>query len=251
MSSLTGKVLDLPYGERTAPGRHRAPSSDAVPGILCGNGHFNHPGWRHCRTCGSLLLVGSAPALGPRPTIGVLIRGDGVRTTLRTALYVVLYEAGGQPTCVSPDEAGCPIFSMRIELLSWHPYLVAEAPGAWLAAPDSGPLPVAPGVPTPLLHNWWVSVGPGYFAYESFVPGPELGPLPYQGSPAVRVAGSTMATEAHQTYRPGKGRHRARRPRLPDRSLFPPRANPLQQLLRPKAPRTGPIGAANMTNSHG
>lgn len=57
-----------------------APSRDAplVKGVLCQNGHFNHPQARYCSVDGvSMVHRTLAPVQRPRPPLGVLVSDDG------------------------------------------------------------------------------------------------------------------------------------------------------------------------------
>jgi hypothetical protein len=186
-------------------------AADTVPGILCAAGHFNHPRWRHCRTCGSALLSrGARSARGPRPVIGMLIRDDGLRVAVSGPLLIVLRDAEHAPTCVAWRDRGRSLLRVRLHFADWQPVLLAEAAGARLQRRGSPALPLDPATPTPLLGGWSIHLGRGAFLYESLVPD-DLTPGP-QAEP---VAAPTT-----------KGRHRARRSRLPDPAIFPRRSTP-------------------------
>jgi hypothetical protein len=47
-----------------------------VSGVRCIRGHFNPPTARSCGSCGRSITPGQAPAVGPRPVLGVLIAAD-------------------------------------------------------------------------------------------------------------------------------------------------------------------------------
>lgn len=69
----------LPVLGETAAEAEVAPSdAPLVKGVLCANGHFNHPQARYCSVDGiSMVHRTLAPVQRPRPTLGVLVSDDG------------------------------------------------------------------------------------------------------------------------------------------------------------------------------
>lgn len=69
----------LPVLGETATEAEVAPSdAPLVKGVLCANGHFNHPQARYCSVDGvSMVHRTLTPVQRPRPTLGVLVSDDG------------------------------------------------------------------------------------------------------------------------------------------------------------------------------
>lgn len=195
----------MPTLTRSGTSADTGTPADTVPGIRCATGHFNHPAWRHCHLCGSALLTRVAqPARGPRPVVGMLIRDDGLRVAVSAPLLIVLRDATQAPTCVPWHDRGRSLLRVRVQFADWQPVVQAESTGARLQRRGSPALPLDPATPAPLLGGWSIRLGRGAFLYESLVsddPAPGLCPEP--------VATPTT-----------RGRHRARRSRLPDPAIF-------------------------------
>ncbi len=69
----------LPVVGETAADVDVAPAdAPLVKGVLCANGHFNHPQARYCSVDGiSMVHRTLAPVQRPRPTLGVMVSDDG------------------------------------------------------------------------------------------------------------------------------------------------------------------------------
>lgn len=69
----------LPVLGDTATEAEAAPAdAPLVKGVLCANGHFNHPQARYCSVDGvSMVHRTLTPVQRPRPTLGVLVSDDG------------------------------------------------------------------------------------------------------------------------------------------------------------------------------
>ena len=73
------------------PASHAARSAAAplVPGVRCSRHHHNDPRARFCATCGVSMAQSSILVVdGPRPSLGVLVFGDGVSVPLDRPVVV-------------------------------------------------------------------------------------------------------------------------------------------------------------------
>lgn len=65
-------------GETAAEAQVAPSDAPLVKGVLCANGHFNHPQARYCSVDGvSMVHRTLAPVQRPRPTLGVMVSDDG------------------------------------------------------------------------------------------------------------------------------------------------------------------------------
>lgn len=91
-------------GEGDAEAELVAPSeAPLVKGVLCQNGHFNHPQARYCSIDGvSMVHRTLTPVQRPRPTLGVLVSDDGSAYPLDRD-YLVGREPDGDERVVSGE----------------------------------------------------------------------------------------------------------------------------------------------------
>ncbi len=160
---------------------------DPVTGARCVDGHVNAPGRVFCLACGAEMWArGGSVGEGPRPVVGALVRGDGVR--LPVATEVALQACAMMPAA---DGSHAPIRA-RIVFLGWDPHALAETVGiAWIDSAGAAQV-LEPGESVLLRPQGRLVLGLDVFCWE---------PMDVVEAPR----------------RPGSGR---RRRRLPDRSLF-------------------------------
>ncbi|MEL7208165.1 MAG: FHA domain-containing protein [Actinomycetota bacterium] len=82
---LDGIRLELEPGP---PPGQQSDSRSLVSGVMCAEGHLNHPEARYCRVDGAALDDGAARAEGERPPLGVLVGADGATFTVRRDLGI-------------------------------------------------------------------------------------------------------------------------------------------------------------------
>lgn len=140
----------------------------------------------------------------------MLIRDDGLRVAVAAPLLIVQRDKTQAPTCVPWHDRGRSLVRVRLDFMEWQPVLEAETQGARLLQRGMPPLSLAPADTTPLLGGWSIQLGRGAFLYESLLPD-DLTLTP----PAGPFAAPTS-----------RGRHRARRSRLPDPTIFLRRSTP-------------------------
>lgn len=94
----------LPVLGETATEAEVAPSdAPLVKGVLCANGHFNHPQARYCSVDGvSMVHRTLAPVQRPRPTLGVMVSDDGSAYPLDHD-YLVGREPDGDERVISGE----------------------------------------------------------------------------------------------------------------------------------------------------
>ncbi len=196
---------------RTLTSRQIRPDTQHVQGICCHAGHFNHPSWRHCRTCGALLLLGTEPAWGSRPVVGMLVRADGLHVAVSGPLLLVRRDAASAPTCVPTSDRGRSEVRVRLDFDGWAPMLAYVSAGVELVPPGGPALRLVPGSRVALHRGWTVRFAggdrklPRAFVYEPLGLDPPVATPPPES--------------AHR-------RHRARRSRLPDPAIFLRRSTP-------------------------
>jgi hypothetical protein len=73
-----------------APGAHpQGHGDDMVDGVSCSRGHFNDPRARYCYVCGIAMFQASVVLTkGRRPSLGVLVFGEGSTAALDRTLVV-------------------------------------------------------------------------------------------------------------------------------------------------------------------
>jgi hypothetical protein len=151
-----------------------APSADLPPpvlveGVLCGQEHFNDPGARACRQCGSPLEPGSRSIQRrPRPPLGVLVLDDGTRVTLNgdcvfgrePALDADVIAGRAQPVRISDPEGTVSRLHLKIALVGWRVEVsdLGSANGSALRSPG-GKRALAPFQPEPLEPGAWIGIG--------------------------------------------------------------------------------------------
>jgi hypothetical protein len=148
-----------------------------VEGVYCKNGHFNDPEVRYCAVCGGQL--DKMRQKGDRPSLGVLILGDGSVCQL-DADYVI----GREPTLDSAVAAGrarglrlmdasgvVSRMHARVELDGWRVFItdLNSANGTQVLMPgERNPTNLEPGVRIPLVPGAQIRLGGEYgLQYDS------------------------------------------------------------------------------------
>lgn len=106
----------------SAPGSGGAPSVGVpVTGVLCENGHFNHPLARYCRIDGVAMTDGGRRVEQERPALGVFVRGDGTTFTLEADSVLGRDPAGagdGRPVLQLDHDTVAPVHA-AVLLVGW------------------------------------------------------------------------------------------------------------------------------------
>jgi hypothetical protein len=175
-----------------------AGTEDLVEGVMCGHGHFGHPGLRYCLVCGvSLQPLTGAPGLGRRPPLGILILADGATHVLDHDVRLVQAEGSGNLAARRRDEIPAASALAEIRLAGWQPVVSSDRCRIAVALPGGGDLQVAPGVPARLLPGAEFTVGTHRIRYESPYepdgldlarPAPGVRPVPSAGAASLAAA---------------------------------------------------------------
>ncbi|MCK9893150.1 FHA domain-containing protein [Frankia sp. AgB32] len=150
-----------------------------VEGVLCANGHFNHPLAPYCAECGlSLAQQANRTVWGPRPPIGVLVFDDG--QTVNVDMDLVIGRQPDRDDAVRagkaralPVEDGESAISRKhavITLSGWDAVITDQgsANGTYIAPPEATVwTPLSPHQPAPLLPGTRVQVGKRTFVFNS------------------------------------------------------------------------------------
>lgn len=156
----------LPVLGETAAEAEMAPSdAPLVKGVLCANGHFNHPQARYCSVDGvSMVHRTLAPVQRPRPTLGVMVSDDGSAYPLDHD-YLVGREPDGDERVISGEftplfledaERSVSRVHAEIRLEGWDvtivdrdsangTYLAARGETEWRRLPSGRQEIIAPG----------------------------------------------------------------------------------------------------------
>jgi hypothetical protein len=160
-----------------APGSTERPPSVLVDGALCPREHFNDPGARVCRQCGTTL---DQPPRNierrPRPPLGVLVLDDGTRITL-DGDYVLGREpvldgdvmAGrARPLRISDPEGTVSRLHLRVSLVGWQVEVndLGSANGSVLQY-SGEERTLAPFEPAVLEPGAWIGIGHRSMQYLS------------------------------------------------------------------------------------
>ena len=141
------------------------PGAPQVPGMACSRGHHNDPRARFCATCGVSMAQSSVLVVsGPRPSLGVLVFGDGTPVPLdrpvvvgRNATAEARVRRGEVHGLTLGDRDGH-LSRIHAEVLldGWDVLLVDrastngtfvydEGQRTWRRLPPQRPVPLAPG----------------------------------------------------------------------------------------------------------
>ncbi|SNQ46473.1 FHA domain-containing protein [Frankia canadensis] len=156
-------------------------SEPQVEGVLCANGHFNHPQAPYCAECGLSLAQQTARTVwGPRPPVGVLVFDDG--QTMNVDMDLVI---GRQPDRddavragkaralpVEDGESAVSRVHAIITLTGWDAVITDQgsANGTYIAPPEATVwTPLSPHQPAPLVPGTRVQVGKRTFVFNSHI----------------------------------------------------------------------------------
>jgi hypothetical protein len=148
--ALSRVPLPIPGEQRDIEERAKAEIEGViVDGILCENGHFNHPNALYCAVDGvSTVHRTRTPVKGPRPSLGVIVADDGQTYSLDSN-YVVGRDPDQDPAARSahtrPLRLEDPALSVsrvhaEIQLKGWDVYIVdrGSANGTFVAEGEQG-----------------------------------------------------------------------------------------------------------------
>ena len=159
------------------------PDSDQaqVEGVLCPNGHFNHPQAPYCAECGaSLSAHESQPVWRPRPPIGVLVFDDGQTIPVDIDLVIgrqpdrddAVRAGKARPLAVEDGESAVSRVHAVITLNGWDAVITdrGSANGTYIAPPEATVwTPLEPNQPAPLVSGTRVQVGKRTFVFNGQV----------------------------------------------------------------------------------
>ena len=168
------------------------PTATLVEGVRCPNGHFGNADVRYCVVCGTA-TVPSAPTLGPRPPLGMLILADGSTRVLDEDLVVT--EEDGILTFRSLDEQPTEPSIAEIRLVGWQPVVSGVDRPVSVVLPGGERLPAAPNVPVPLVPGASVVLGDHTIRYDSPYAADPKG-VPMMASRANRLTPQTRRSAA-------------------------------------------------------
>ena len=150
-----------------------------VEGVLCANGHFNHPQAPYCAECGlSLAQQTNRTVWGPRPTIGVMVFDDGLTVNVDIDLVIgrqpdrdeAVRAGRARPIAVEDGESAVSRVHAVVTLNGWDAVITdrGSANGTYIAPPDATVwTPLAPHQPAPLVAGTRVQVGKRTFVFNS------------------------------------------------------------------------------------
>ncbi|KJE24935.1 FHA domain-containing protein [Frankia torreyi] len=181
MTQLPGQtftVSDL-IEDDEAPTMLPSGSEPQVEGVLCANGHFNHPQAPYCAECGlSLAQQGSRTVWGPRPTVGVLVFDDGQTMDVDMDLVIgrqpdrddAVRAGKARALPVEDGESAVSRVHAVITLAGWDAVITDQgsANGTYIAPPEATVwTPLNPHQPAPLVPGTRVQVGKRTFVFNS------------------------------------------------------------------------------------
>ncbi len=189
MTQLPGQtftVSDL-IDEDDAPTMLPSNSEPQVEGVLCANGHFNHPQAPYCAECGlSLAQQGAHTVWGPRPTVGVLVFDDGLTMNVDMDLVIgrrpdrddAVRAGKARALPVEDGESAVSRVHAVITLTGWDVVITDQgsANGTYIAPPEATVwTPLSPHQPAPLVPGTRVQVGKRTFVPTRLTPRPAGG----------------------------------------------------------------------------
>jgi hypothetical protein len=152
-----------------------------VEGVLCPNGHFNHPQAPYCADCGASLSAQEGQSVWrPRPSIGVLVFDDGQTIPLDIDLVIgrqpdrddAVRAGKARPLAVEDGESAVSRVHAVITLSGWDAVITdrGSANGTYIAPPEATVwTPLEPNQPAPLVSGTRVQVGKRTFVFNGQV----------------------------------------------------------------------------------
>jgi FHA domain len=172
-------VSDLIEDADEAPTMLPSSAEPQVEGVLCANGHFNHPQAPYCAECGlSLAQQTNRSVWGPRPTVGVLVFDDGQTVNVDTDLVIgrqpdrddAVRAGTARALAVEDGESAVSRVHAVITLNGWDAVITdrGSANGTYIAPPEATVwTPLNPHQPAPLVPGTRVQVGKRTFVFNS------------------------------------------------------------------------------------
>ncbi|MCM3883649.1 FHA domain-containing protein [Frankia sp. R82] len=158
-------------------------SQPQVEGVLCTNGHFNHPQAPYCAECGqSLAQQANRTVWGPRPPIGILVFDDGMTLTVDMDLVIgrqpdrddAVRAGTARALPVEDGESAISRVHAIITLTGWDAVITDQgsANGTYIAPPEATVwTPLNPHQAAPLVPGTRVQVGKRTFVFNSHLHG--------------------------------------------------------------------------------
>jgi hypothetical protein len=152
-----------------------------VEGVLCPNGHFNHPQAPYCADCGASLSAQEGQSVWrPRPSIGVLVFDDGQTIPVDIDLVIgrqpdrddAVRAGTARPLPVEDGESAVSRVHAVITLNGWDAEITdrGSANGTYIAPPEATVwTPLEPHQPAPLVSGTRVQVGKRTFVFNGQV----------------------------------------------------------------------------------
>lgn len=176
-STPAGSPAGSPAGGR--PTEEAARDTVMVDGVVCANGHFNDPGARSCRQCGTGLAQPPRHFdRRPRPPLGVLVVDDGTRITLdgdyvlgrEPALDGDVLAGRARPLHINDPNGTVSRLHLKISLTGWQVEVsdLGSANGSVLHSPD-GEHTLTPFEPAAIEPGARIGIGHRsiqYLAYQ-------------------------------------------------------------------------------------
>jgi hypothetical protein len=177
----TFTVSDLIDDADDAPTMLPNSDKEQVEGVLCPNGHFNHPQAPYCAQCGtSLSSTESQSVWRPRPPIGVLVFENGDTVPVDIDLVIgrqpdrddAVRAGTARPLPVEDGESAVSRVHAVITLNGWDAVITdrGSANGTYIAPPEATVwTALEPHQPAPLTSGTRVQVGKRTFVFNSQV----------------------------------------------------------------------------------
>jgi hypothetical protein len=161
------------------PAEEAARDAVIVDGVVCANGHFNDPGARSCRQCGTGLAQPPRHFdRRPRPPLGELVMDDGTRITLdgdyvigrEPALDGDVLAGRARPLRINDPNGTVSRLHLKISLVGWQVEVsdLGSANGSVLHSPD-GEHTLTPFEPATIEPGARIGIGHRsiqYLAYQ-------------------------------------------------------------------------------------
>lgn len=156
-----------------APLEEAPPGGPSVAGVMCVNGHFNHPDAFYCRVCGiAMIQLTKVLVDGPRPALGVIVVGDG-STFIMDDDYLIGREPDpdGSRAITLADERVSRRHA-RLSAAGWDVVVtdLGSSNGTYVKNPGwQDWMKVAPSHPTVVEPRGQIAIGSQVLVYESSV----------------------------------------------------------------------------------
>jgi actin-like ATPase involved in cell morphogenesis len=153
--------------------------AELVPGIYCGNGHFNDPRAPYCAVCSTALSQNGHDVVeGPRPPLGMLVLDDG-ETFVVDGDYIVgrlpdtdeaVQSGDARPLTLLDPARSISRVHARVEVDEWDVRIAdcISANGTFVATEGSGWTRVLPGHPVTIHPGTHVLLGQRVMLFDAY-----------------------------------------------------------------------------------